>query len=84
MVEFYGLPRERAGRPVLVVSAATARDALSQVVAHCPRLDPLLTADGRLDPHYLLSVNGERFLADLEEPLPAAARLLLLSADSGG
>jgi hypothetical protein len=43
-----------------------------------------VVADGRLAPVYLLSLNGERFLTDLDERLPAGARLLLLSADAGG
>jgi hypothetical protein len=32
----------------------------------------------------LLSLDGERFVTDLAEPLPPGARLLLLSADAGG
>jgi sacsin len=35
-------------------------------------------------PHYLLSLDGERFITDLGETLPNGTRLLLLSADAGG
>lgn len=83
-VEFYGIPRRRAGRAQLAVSASTAADALAQVAAACPELSGLLTPDGRLARQYLLSVDGERFAADLAEPLQPGARLLLLSADAGG
>jgi hypothetical protein len=83
-VEFYGVPRQRAGRAELVVDADTAAAALARVAAACPDLGTLVTPTGRLAPLYLLSVDGERFVADLAEPLPAGTRLLLLSADAGG
>lgn len=83
-VEFYGVPRRRAGRAELAVDADTAAAALARIAAACPDLGGLVTPDGRLASQYLLSVGGERFVADLAEPLPAGTRLLLLSADAGG
>jgi hypothetical protein len=83
-VEFYGVPRQRAGRAELAVPAATAGEALRGVLASCPQLAGLLRPDGRLAPQYLLSLDGGRFVTDLAEPLPPGARLLLLSADAGG
>jgi len=59
-------------------------EALAAVEHRCPKLVGLLAASGRLDPHYLLSVDGQRFLGDLGEPLRPGERLLLLSADAGG
>ncbi len=47
-------------------------------------LTGMVQANGTLSPHYLLSLNGERFVGSLRESLPADARLLLLSADAGG
>ena len=48
-------------------------------------LERLLTAAADADTEeYLLSLDGERFLTDLDEALPMEARLLLLSADAGG
>ena len=82
--ELYGVPRARAGRAELVVSAATVGEALAALVEACPGLAGLRQADGRLDPHYLLSHAGERFLTDLTQPLHPGDRLLLLSADAGG
>jgi sulfur-carrier protein len=84
IIEFYGMPRMRAGRAELRVSAATAGEALAAIVAACPALADLRRPDGRLAPHYLLSLDGERFVTDLAETLPNDARLLLLSADAGG
>ncbi len=82
-VEFYGVPRHRAGRPAMTVEAETVRAALAAVAAACPWLADVLTGD-RLAPHYLLSVNGERFVTELDAELVPGTVLLLLSADAGG
>lgn len=76
-VELYGVPRHRFGVAEVTVEAATARAALAG-------LPGVLAADGRLAPQYLLSVDGGRFVTDLDAELPAGTRLLLLSADAGG
>jgi molybdopterin converting factor small subunit len=83
-VEFFGVPRLRAGRADVTVAAATPAAALAAAARECPGLGPVVAPDGRLLPHYLLSLGGDRFVADLGEALPAGARLLLLSADAGG
>jgi molybdopterin converting factor small subunit len=83
-VEFYGIPRRRAGRAALTVAAGTAADALAAVERACPQLRGLVGPDGRLDPHFLLSRNGQEFLTELDRPLCPDDRLLLLSADAGG
>jgi hypothetical protein len=84
IVEFFGMPRFRAGRGELRVAAGSVADVLASVSAACPRLSGLVGADGRLAPHYLLSLDGRRFVTDLQENLRAGDRLLLLTADAGG
>jgi hypothetical protein len=83
-VEFYGVPRLRAGRGELTVTATTVADVLAAVALACPGLAGLRRPDGRLAPHYLLSLDGERFVTDPAQPLRPGDRLLLLSADAGG
>ena len=83
-VEFYGVPRHRAGVADLRVVPGTVAEVLVRVTQHCHGLPALVNADGELIPHYLLSVNGERFVTSMAEELPAGSRLLLLSADAGG
>jgi molybdopterin converting factor small subunit len=83
-VEFFGVPRQRAGRAELAVEAASVAELLAAVECACPGLKGLVRPDGRLAPHYLLSVGGQRFVTDTREALPAGTRLLLLSADAGG
>jgi molybdopterin converting factor small subunit len=83
-VEFYGVPRQRAGRPELAVRAAQLGEALHAVQQACPKLSDLINADGRLASHYLLSIDGAGFVTDMDETLESGARVLLLSADAGG
>jgi molybdopterin converting factor small subunit len=84
LVEFFGIPRLRAGRAELAVPAGTVAEVLRRIEGECPGLAGLVNADGRLAPHYLLSINGERFVNTLDALLRPGDRLLLLSADAGG
>jgi hypothetical protein len=83
-IEFYGIPRARAGRKELVVSAGTAGAALAAVALECPDLAGVVGPDGVLMPHYRLSLDGQFFVTDLAHVLHSGDRLLLLSADAGG
>jgi hypothetical protein len=83
-VELYGVPRQRAGRSEVRVAADTAAGALRAAAALCPGLGAVVTADGGLGRHFLLSLGGHFFLTDLNRSLEVGDRLLLLSADAGG
>jgi hypothetical protein len=84
-VEFYGVPRQRAGRADLAVAARTVAELLVAVEDTCPGLAGLRRPDGRLAAHYLLAVDGGRqFVADVRQQLRPGDRVLLLSADVGG
>jgi molybdopterin converting factor small subunit len=83
-VEFFGIPRRRAGRAELTVAAGTVGQALAEVMRECPGLGELVLPEGRLAPHYLLSVGGRVFVTDLNQAVDQDTRLLLLSADAGG
>jgi hypothetical protein len=84
VVEFFGVPRWRAGRGELRVGGGTLAEVLASVQNACPGLAGLVGADGRVAPHYLLSVDGQRFVTDLTEAIGTGERLLVLSADAGG
>jgi hypothetical protein len=83
-VEFFGVPRLRAGRAEVQVPAGSVAEMLAVVERMCPRLAGLVQGDGRLAPHYLLSLDGQQFVADLRLSVKPGTRLLLLSADAGG
>ena len=84
IVELFGIPRLRAGRAELAVAPGSVADVLAEVRLRCPGLSDLLTDEGQLSPHYLLSIDGSCFLKDLAHTLRIGERLLLLSADPGG
>ena len=83
-VEFFGIPRQRAGRAELVVRARTVGEVLAAVARACPALAGLTNPDGQLTGHYLLSLDGQRFVTDMREVLRPGERVLLLSPDVGG
>jgi hypothetical protein len=83
-VEFFGMPRARAGRREITAPAATVAEVLAAIQAACPALADIVGPNGRLRPQYLLSLDGTRFLINPAEQIAAGARLLLLSADAGG
>lgn len=83
-IEFFGVPRARAGVKQLFVSAATVSEAFAAVIQKCPKLADLLQGDGSLSPQYLVSLDGQYFVSDISHPLLPGDRLLLLSADAGG
>jgi sulfur-carrier protein len=83
-VEFYGIPRQRAGRSELTVHARTVAELLEAVARSCPQLAKIVGSDDRLAPHLAISVNGQIFVKDLGQPLQPGDRVLLLSADMGG
>lgn len=84
IIEFYGIPRARAGRTEITVSAATAGDALRAAAKECPGLGELIQANGKLISYFRLSLDGKSFVLDLERPIQTGDRLLLISADAGG
>jgi molybdopterin converting factor small subunit len=83
-VEFYGIPRQRAGRAELTVTAQTVGEVLAAIEVSCPGLTGLMQSDGSLATHYLLSLDGREFAANGRQSLRQGQRLLLLSADVGG
>jgi hypothetical protein len=84
IVEFFGIPRERAGRTELAVAPGSLAEILQSVEQQCPRLVNLRTPEGGINPHYRISLDGERFLTDVAEVLVAQSHVLILSADAGG
>lgn len=82
-VEFFGLPRERAGVAELQIEAATLGQALEVLARRFPRLGELV-GGGRLHPSVAANLNANAFVSDPATPLQRTDRLLILSADAGG
>ena len=78
-VEFFGVPRARAGVSRLDVQADTLGQLLKALAVRIPSL-----GTDRLHPSFVASLNGDRFVTDPETPLGENDCLLILSADAGG
>jgi molybdopterin converting factor small subunit len=83
-IEFFAIPRHRAGVAEIDVEAATLGDALREVRRRLPQLDEVCLTDGRLGGGYLASLNGRDFVSDPSTPLADGDCLLILSSDAGG
>jgi molybdopterin converting factor small subunit len=82
-VEFFGVPRERAGIAEIDVEADTLGRLLTTLATRMPGLAELIAVD-RLHPSVAASLNGDRFISDPETPLSDEDCVLILSADAGG
>ena len=82
-VEFFGVPRERAGLSELEVHADTLGQLLGTLAERMPSLSEIIERD-RLHPAFVANLNGDRFVTDPDTRLEAGDCVLILSADAGG
>ena len=84
-VEFYGIPRQRAGTARAVTAGATLGAVLADLAERFPDFaDECLTSDGGLRAAYIVNIGGDRFVHDPSTPLVEGDTVLILSADAGG
>jgi molybdopterin converting factor small subunit len=84
-VEFFGIPRERAGVDAIELrDPQTLGQALGMLCGQLPGLAASCLEDGALKAGYLANLNGERFTTDLMAQLRPGDAVLILSADAGG
>jgi molybdopterin converting factor small subunit len=82
-VEFFGVPRERAGVSMLEVEADTLGQLMGTLAAQIPSFAKLVGVN-RLHPAFVANLNGDRFVSDPGTPLSENDCVLILSADAGG
>jgi molybdopterin converting factor small subunit len=82
-VEFFGVPRQRAGVSELDVRAETLGQLLGHLAKQVPSLHELIARD-RLRPGFVANLNGDRFISDPDTCLGEQDHVLILSADAGG
>jgi molybdopterin converting factor small subunit len=83
-LEFYGIPRQRAGVESIEVDARSLGEALERAAAELPRFAGACLDGNRLRTGYLANVNGRRFTTDPATPLDPGDAVLIVSADAGG
>lgn len=89
VVELFGPARELAGVPeveLVVEATATVRDVLRVLAAAHPRLAGRVIDghDWTLGPHLLLSLDGSATIEEYDMQPGSGARLLVMSALTGG
>ena len=82
-VEFFGIPRERAGMASVEIAAQNLGQLLTALAAQIPSLNDVISAD-QLHSSFVASLNGDRFISDPGTPLCESDCVLILSADAGG
>jgi molybdopterin converting factor small subunit len=83
-VEFFGIPRQRAGVAETTSRSGRLGDVLADLERRFPGLTEDCLADGRLRPACVANLNGEAFVSDPATILSPGDALLILSADAGG
>jgi molybdopterin converting factor small subunit len=82
-VEFFGIPRERAGIAEFESQAETLGQLLNVLVVRFPSFSEVVQS-GRLRSPFLANLNGDRFISDPATKLTESDYVLILSADAGG
>jgi molybdopterin converting factor small subunit len=82
-VEFFGVPRERAGTAEMDVHANSLGQLLGMLAERIPSFGNLVSTD-RLNPSFVANLNGNQFVSDPGTPLSENDCVLILSADAGG
>jgi molybdopterin converting factor small subunit len=82
-VEFFGIPRQRAGMANTELEAKTLGQMFSNLVNQFPALADVIDKD-RLRPSFVANLNGDCFVTDPGTRLTSDDCVLILSADAGG
>ena len=89
-VEFFGIPRQRAGCALLEISLPKCEHSaplgviLQHLAAELPNFARDCVNENRLRPGYIANINGEHFITDPTAIITEGETLLILSADVGG
>lgn len=83
-VEFYAIPRQRAGVASIDASAGTLGGVLVDVGRRLPDFARECLEGDCLKRGYIANINGQQFIRDTHAELHDGDSLLILSADLGG
>lgn len=83
-IEFFGVPRQRAGTERVEIEAGSLGQALAVLSERFEGMAESCFDGNRLRPGYVANLNGDRFVSEPDTPLADGDSLLILSADAGG
>jgi len=83
-VEFFGIPRARAGVAATTAVGCCLGEVLGDLAGRFPELANTCIENLALQPGYTANLGGDRFVTDPATPLIEGSTVLLLSLDAGG
>jgi molybdopterin converting factor small subunit len=83
-VEFFGIPRARAGTASAMAQGTNLGDVLADLVRQFPSLGETCVDGRELRAGYIANLGAERFVTSSETPLREGDTVLLMSLDAGG
>jgi molybdopterin converting factor small subunit len=83
-VEFFGIPRERAGVALAEAQGARLGDVLLDLADQFPKWAEACLDERQLRPGFVANLAGQEFVTDAETAIADGDTLLILSADAGG
>jgi molybdopterin converting factor small subunit len=83
-VEFFGIPRARAGVDRTTSLGTCLGDVLADLAIRYPALAETCIQGRILRPGFTANRNGDRFTTDPQTPLCESDTVLLMSLDAGG
>jgi molybdopterin converting factor small subunit len=83
-VEFFGIPRARAGTATATALGATLGDVLADLVRQFPLLGETCVDGRKLRAGYIVNLGAERFVTSSDTRLREGDTVLLMSLDAGG
>ena len=83
-IEFYSVPRLRAGVPRTTTQATQLGEVLRELADRFPALGETCIEGNSLRSGYVASIDGRQFVTDPGTTLAEGETLLILSADAGG
>lgn len=83
-IEFFGIPRSRAGVERTSAIGICLGDVLQDLSARFPEFAAACVEGRRLRAGYTANVRGERFATDPDTPVRDGDTILLMSLDAGG
>ena len=86
-VEFFGIPRQRAGVAQVDVpcdDSMSLNDLLAVLTRQFPDLAAECFRDGRIREGYIASLDGRQFVTDPSWDISSGESLLIMSSDAGG
>jgi len=83
-IEFFGIPRARAGVAAVTAEGTNLGDVLEDLSARLPDLGQACISGRNLKPGYTANLRGEQFVTDPATEIREGDVILLLSLDAGG